>query len=720
MLLENKIAESPPLNFLAQPSPKAGWRPWLMALAILGLIFLIQPALQIKYLPEQLVSVMEDGQRHGFYEPERNDQGETYVWTQPSAYILFDYHSRSPVKLIFEIGSAVPGGGPDAPVIVLANGQEVGRLWPDPKINHFQQISLTFTPPASDQHQLKIELEATPYQPPKDSRVLGTILKSVTLDKSEAWAPLRQQLWLYWLLPVWGGLALGLAWLGRRLRLAVANYSAILASLTGAGSMVAAVNLLGQVGIIDWAIYLIWLLGTLYLGLFFGYFALSQPLGKPGHPGIGPRIYQLIARLTRPRMASLGYPGKLRVYRLRRSWKFWLGLFWRRINKPVRLWVGWRIVMFIIPVVGGLLLVPDSVSPLRPFSPNIWMERLVWSWSHWDGLRYLGIAANGYATPENISFYPLYPHLVRFTAYIINFGDTSYASLAVAGIALSSFASLVACIGLYRLARYEYDPDIARLSVVYMLAFPTAFFLFAVYTESFFLALAIGAFYAARTQRWLLAMLLAALAILTKNQGVFVPLALVLEYGMQIGWKPRKLNRQIFYFGLPGLALGGWLLFNSLAYGNATEFVEANTEFFARQFRWPWETLTEAFNTFFQTRASGSWLPAGLGDPIFIEFPLTVAFGLLLLVGLVATIRGGLRPAYLLFMACCFIQPLLYPEPGNPLFSMPRFLLIIFPAFFLLALAGKHSRTFHYAYLAFNLALLGLLLARFSMWYWVA
>jgi hypothetical protein len=46
--------------------------------------------------------------------------------------------------------------------------------------------------------------------------------------------------------------------------------------------------------------------------------------------------------------------------------------------------------------------------------------------------------------------------------------------------------------------------------------------------------------------------------------------------------------------------------------------------------------------------------------------------------------------------------------------------LIIFPAFLLLALAGKHSRTFHYTYLTFSLALLGLLLARFAMWYWVA
>jgi hypothetical protein len=720
MLLENKIAGSFPPNFLAQALPKAGWRPWLVALAVLGLIFLVQPALQIKYLPEQLVSVMEDGQQHGFYQPERNDQGETYLWTQPTAYILFDYHSRSPVKLLFEIGSAVPGGGPDTPVIVRANGQEVGRLWPDPKIKHFQPISLTFTPPVSGQHQLKIELEATPYQPPKDGRVLGAVLKSVTLDKSEAWAPLGRQLWLYWLLPVWGGLGLGLAWLGRRFRLAVANYGAILASLAGTGSMVAALSLLWQVGIIDWAVYLIWLFGTLYLGGFFGVFALSLPLGKPGHAGISSRIYQLITRQAKPKTAFLVYPGKLKVYRLRRSWKFWLGLFWRRINEPVRLWFGWRIVMFVIPVVGGLLLTPDSISPLRPFSPNIWMEWLVWSWSHWDGLRYLDIAANGYATPENISFYPLYPHLVRFIAYIINFGDTSYAALAVAGMALSSLASLLACILLYRLARYEYDADFARLSVVYMLAFPTAFFLVAIYTESLFLALALGAFYAARTQRWLLAMLLAGLAILTKNQGIFVPLALVLEYGQQIGWKPRKLNRQIFYFGLPGLALGGWLLFNNFAYGNATEFVEANTEFFARQFHWPWESLTEAFNIFFQTRDSGTWLPTGLGDPIFVEFPLTVAFGLLLLVGLAVTVRGRLRPAYLLFMACCFIQPLLYPEPGNPLFSMPRFLLIIFPAFLLLALAGKHSRTFHYTYLTFSLALLGLLLARFAMWYWVA
>jgi hypothetical protein len=68
----------------------------------------------------------------------------------------------------------------------------------------------------------------------------------------------------------------------------------------------------------------------------------------------------------------------------------------------------------------------------------------------------------------------------------------------------------------------------------------------------------------------------------------------------------------------------------------------------------------------------------------------------------------------------CLLQPLISPVAGDPLQSLPRYLLLSFPSFVLLARWGQRSPLFNYCYLGLNLAILGLLVARFTLGYWVA
>jgi hypothetical protein len=51
---------------------------------------------------------------------------------------------------------------------------------------------------------------------------------------------------------------------------------------------------------------------------------------------------------------------------------------------------------------------------------------------------------------------------------------------------------------------------------------------------------------------------------------------------------------------------------------------------------------------------------------------------------------------------------------------MSRYLLILFPAFLVLALAGKRSPAFHYFYIVLSIALLAIFFSKFSLWYWLA
>src|SRR4029079_9154843 len=91
--------------------------------------------------------------------------------------------------------------------------------------------------------------------------------------------------------------------------------------------------------------------------------------------------------------------------------------------------------------------------------------------------------------------------------------------------------------------------ELASRSVWYMLIFPTSFFLSAVYAESLFLVMALGAIYAARRERWLFAGLLGAGAALTRPFGVVVAVPLAVELLMQ--WRAEGRPRWLAFPAIP-------------------------------------------------------------------------------------------------------------------------------------------------------------------------
>lgn len=415
--------------------------------------------------------------------------------------------------------------------------------------------------------------------------------------------------------------------------------------------------------------------------------------------------------------------------------RLWAGFqVWLSENaEPLRLWLAFRLALFAIPVFAGFLIPFSEHNPLplgyTP-SPNVWFERLVRSWTRWDSGFYIRIANEGYAASydsgdAHIAFFPLYPHLIRAVAVVFTFGATSLDAFNIAGIVISSLATLALFVGLYQLARLDYDEHTSRLSVLYLAAFPMSFFLLAVYTESLFMALAVWAFWAARKNRWLLAGGLAALAVLSKNQGVLLVAALGIEYLYQIRFNPKRLDWRILTFGLPALAQAGWMGINILTYGDPFHYVKSAQEIFARFFAWPTYTLRLATERFFTDRSPGSILPRNYDsgydlDSILWDYPITLAFMGLGAVSVIALWLKKFRLSYLAFFALCLAQPLFSPNRVSILASLPRYLLIIFPAFLLLALAGRRWPFFHYLYLGIGLPLLGLFLARYALNYWVS
>src|SRR5215207_11371399 len=181
-------------------------------------------------------------------------------------------------------------------------------------------------------------------------------------------------------------------------------------------------------------------------------------------------------------------------------------------------------------------------------------------WNRWDAPHYLDIARTGYVAggveSRWIVFFPLYPWLVRAAAVLLR--DELLAAFFVSGL-----ASVAAGLLLYGLARADGEPEeVARGAVFYLLVFPTAYFLHIGYNESLFLALALGAFLAARSRCWWAAGLLGGLAALARLNGLLLLPALAFEAWEEYRSAGRRARAEWLWLLLVGAGFGVYLFIN--------------------------------------------------------------------------------------------------------------------------------------------------------------
>ena len=322
-------------------------------------------------------------------------------------------------------------------------------------------------------------------------------------------------------------------------------------------------------------------------------------------------------------------------------------------------------------------------------------------WNRWDAPHYLDLARGGYVAggveARWIVFYPLYPWLVRAAAVVLR--DELLAAFFVSGV-----ASVAAGVLLYRLARADGEAEeVARASVFYLLAFPTSDFLHIGYTESLFIALALGAFLAARARCWWAAGLLGGLAAMSRVNGLLLLPALAFEVWDEYRAGGRRARAEWLWLLLVGAGFGVYLLINWWVFGEPLKFLNVQGEHWFKTLTWPWVGVREAWNSIWG-RAPSEAQMVGWHELFFV----------LLGLGLTAWAWARLRASYAMWMTCNW---LLWTSTKFVL-SVPRYTLVLFPAFILLARLRVSRPAWGAAVAVWSLLMLALFAARFAQGYW--
>lgn len=350
-------------------------------------------------------------------------------------------------------------------------------------------------------------------------------------------------------------------------------------------------------------------------------------------------------------------------------------------------------------------LLPNPDYPVKEAVARGWhisAQRWLDIWGRWDTGWYFSIVQNGYIVSEdlyhvqsNIAFFPFYPYLIKLLLLPFPERMVTPGRLLLVGVLVSNAFLIAALVLLHKLVTSLADREVARRTVLYLLFFPTGFFLSCFYTESTFLFLSVGAFYAAHRRAWMTACLFGCGLSLTRPLGVLISVPLVWMYLEAAEWKLNRIKANVLWFLLIPVGL---LSFSLYAYHLSGDFLAPMhaQKAWQKVFAMPWQTVLH---------------PVG-GTPYMmrIDQALTIVF----LAGVLLSLRKLPSASYGIYSLLLVLPPL----TSGTLVSTSRYYVVVFPVFIVLALAGRRAEL-DQAFKVIFLSLQIILMAAWSQFYWV-
>lgn len=257
-------------------------------------------------------------------------------------------------------------------------------------------------------------------------------------------------------------------------------------------------------------------------------------------------------------------------------------------------------------VVWACTIVAASAATLyvRFGSTRFGPSAVVNGWHHMDVKWYVNIARYGYASPAPGSnyahgkpaFFPMMSGLIWLIQHVVG-------NWMVAGLIVSITASALVSLLLWRLVRNDFGESIARETVLLLLCFPLAIYLFIPYSESLFLSFVLGTFSLMRRGRWLLAALVCTCAVLTRLPGLFLLAAMAAEWIVQQRGQYGDVQRTSASFrnlvplGIPLFAFIGWQLYLHAITGRWDSYAHAEALVWGRHIVNPLHALVSTVAT---------------------------------------------------------------------------------------------------------------------------
>jgi hypothetical protein len=292
------------------------------------------------------------------------------------------------------------------------------------------------------------------------------------------------------------------------------------------------------------------------------------------------------------------------------------------------------------------------------------------------------IIQRGYRADDGTAqFHPLLSWLATPIAWL-------GASPLIALMLVSGLAGLGLFVAFERLARCDLGPNDARMALLLLVTTPVAFILFAPYTEGLCLLWSVLCLLWARQGKWWPAGLAGALAVLTRQQGIFLmlPLAWELWEASERNWR-RALAGWRAWLSLGCLPAGllVWLAYRAIALGDLkADLSDPQALIYSvlispssmkvvpvQAFLWPWQALGLALTI------------VARAPVLSLTIDLVLGAGFLLLLALAwPRMRISYRIYAVTIMLVSFAY---YTGPIYPYMGLPRHLLLAFPVFIGLA-----------------------------------
>jgi len=368
-----------------------------------------------------------------------------------------------------------------------------------------------------------------------------------------------------------------------------------------------------------------------------------------------------------------------------------VGRRWQADVPALRVWLLSRLSVVLLTLAGARLLAGVNAGEVESFLTR---------WDRWDVGLFRKVAEFGYrGYPDRYpdrgieAFFPGQPLLLRVVHVVVP-------NWIAAGLLLSLLAGCAASVALERLGRR--DGLVPGRAVLYLVLSPYAVFLAAGYSEALFLAFALWGWLMAKQGRWLSSGLLVAAASAVRVNGVFLAVALVVEYLVAHRGRLRSDATALL---APFAVVAGYATYLHAITGDWQRWQHAQAEGWGRHLTSPVTALSTTWHAATNAAQGAEYAWSFRAELV------AVAVGVVVTVVLVVRRQWG-EATYLALSVAALATSTFY-------LSVARASLLWWPVFLLLAKASQRRAWLHGLYVAASAPLMAALVLTFTSGRWV-